>query len=277
MDLISKLEQIRERGEAAHMPHVYYGDPNMDFSKKLISTLSENGADIIEFGIPFSDPTADGPIFIAACERALNNGVTPPNCIEAIKNLRSKGLDLPIVVTSYYNILYVAGVERFLEQLKDAGAQAIIVPNLPIEEAETLLYESQKTGIHPILQVTPTTTGERLKKICDASSGFIYVINVEGVTGVRNSLDKSTIKLIERVRRHTDTPILAGFGISRPIHAKLVVEAGADGAIAGSVYTRIYEKHILNPEQTLPQIKTLAKQIKQACNEGVEKRKHPIY
>jgi tryptophan synthase alpha chain len=277
MDLISKLEQIRERGEAVHMPHVYYGDPSMDFSKKLISTLSENGADIIEFGIPFSDPTADGPIFIAACERALNNGVTPPNCFEAIKDLRSRGLELPIVVTSYYNILYVAGVGRFLEELKDAGAQAIIVPNLPIEEAENLLYEAEKTGIHPILQVTPTTTGGRLKKICDASSGFIYVINVEGVTGVRDSLNKSTIKLIERVRSHTDTPVLAGFGISEPIHAKLVVEAGADGAIAGSVYTQIYEKYIENPEQALPEIKTLAKQIKKACNEGVEKRKHPIH
>jgi tryptophan synthase alpha chain len=274
MDLTSKLEEIREMGEAAHMPHVYYGDPSMGFSKKLIETLSENGADIIEFGVPFSDPTADGPIFIAACERALNNGVTPGNCIEAIKELRSKGLRLPIVVTSYYNILYVAGVGRFLEQLKKAGAQAIIVPNLPIEEAETLLDEAEKTGIHPILQVTPTTTGERLKKICDASRGFIYVINVEGVTGVRDSLNKSTIKLIERVRSHTDTPILAGFGISKPIHAKLVIEAGADGAIAGSVYTKIYEKHIKNPEKTLPQIKTLVNQIKQACNEGIANRKH---
>lgn len=277
MDLSSKLEEIRQKGEAAHMPHVYYGDPSIDFSKKLIETLSEHGADIIEFGIPFSDPTADGPIFIAACERALNNGVTPGNCIEAIKELRLKGLRLPIVVTSYYNILYVTGVGRFLEQLKEAGAQGIIVPNLPIEEAEILLDEAEKTGIHPILQVTPTTTGKRLKKICDASKGFIYVINVEGVTGVRESLNKSTIKLIKRVRSHTDTPILAGFGISKPIHARLVVEAGADGAIAGSVYTKIYEKHIENPEKALPKIKILVNQIKQACNEGIVNRKHTIF
>jgi tryptophan synthase alpha chain len=166
----------------------------------------------------------------------------------------------------------VAGVGRFLRRLRDAGAEAIIVPNLPIEEAETLLYEAEKTGIHAILQVTPTTTGERLKKICEASNGFIYVINVQGVTGVRDTLSQSTIKLIERLRSHTDTPILAGFGISKPAHARSVIEAGADGAIAGSVYTRIYEKYINEPDLALPEISRLANQMKKACNEGTLKR-----
>jgi tryptophan synthase alpha chain len=276
MELTRKLQQLREKGEGAHMPHVYYGDPSLEFSMRLISTLSENGADILEFGIPFSDPTADGPTFIAACERALENDVTPVKCIEAIRELKSRGFELPIVVTSYYNLLYVAGVGRFLKRLSDAGADAIIVPNLPIEEAETLLYEAERTGIHAILQVTPTTTGERLKKICEASSGFIYVINVQGVTGVRDTLSQSTIELIERVRSHTDTPILAGFGISKPAHARSVIEAGADGAIAGSVYTRIYERNLKNPEQALPEISKLANQIKQACKEGVINRKPPL-
>lgn len=271
MELASKLQELREKGEGAHMPHVYYGDPSMEFSRRLISTLSENGADILEFGIPFSDPTADGPTFIAACERALENHVTPTKCIDAIRELKSGGLELPIVVTSYYNILYVAGVGRFLRRLKDAGAEAIIIPNLPIEEADTLLYEAEKTGIHAILQVTPTTTGERLKKICEASSGFIYVINVQGVTGVRDTLSQSTIDLIKRVRSYTDTPILAGFGISKPAHARSVIEAGADGAIAGSVYTRIYEKYINEPDLALPEISRLAKRMKKACSEGTAK------
>ena len=272
MDLTKKLNQLRERGEGAHMPHVYYGDPTKSFSEKLIKTLASNGADIIEFGIPFSDPTADGPTFIAACERAINNKVTPVHCLDAIRGLRENGLEVPIVVTSYYNILYVAGVGWFLKQLKEAGAQAIIVPNLPIEEAETLLDEAKKTGIHPILQVTPTTTDDRLRKICDAASGFIYVINVEGVTGVRGTVHNATIKLVERVKSFTDTPILAGFGISKPEQAKAVVMAGADGAIAGSVYAKSYEKHLQDPEMALPDITELVYQIKQACREGYSER-----
>jgi tryptophan synthase alpha chain len=270
MDLIRKLEQSREREEGIHMPHVYYGDPTQEFSEKLVMTLSRSGADIIEFGIPFSDPTADGPTFIAACERALNKGVTPKLCIDAIKKLRQKGVKLPIIVTSYYNILYVAGVKRFLKEIKKAGGQGVIVPNLPIEEARTLLDAATSTGIHPILQVTPTTTGDRLRKICDASSGFIYVINVEGVTGARDKLHNSTIKLVERVRSLTDTPILAGFGVSNPKHARLLLEAGADGVIVGSIYARIYEKHLENPDRSLPQISRLAYEIKQACIEGVK-------
>jgi tryptophan synthase alpha chain len=272
MDLTQKLNQLREQGEGAHMPHVYYGDPTLEFSEKLIITLARNGADLIELGIPFSDPTADGPTFIAACERALINNVTPDKCLDAIRRLRETGFEIPIVVTSYYNILYVAGVGRFLNQVKEAGAQALIVPNLPIEEADIYLEEAGKVGIHPILQVTPTTTGERLRKICNVSSGFIYVINVEGVTGVRGSLHGSTLKLIERVRKITDTPILAGFGISKPEHAKTIVKAGADGAIAGSVYAKIYEKHIQEPERALPEITKLIHQIKLACKEGVNER-----
>jgi tryptophan synthase alpha chain len=272
MDLIKKLEQSRYQRKGVHMPHVYYGDPFPSFSDKLIMTLSKSGADLIEFGIPFSDPTADGPTFIAACERALNKGVTPITCLDTIKKLRQDGLDLPIIVTSYYNLLYVAGVREFLNKIREAGGQGVIVPNLPIEEAETLLDAAKRIGIHPILQVTPTTTRARLRKICDVSSGFIYVINVEGVTGVKESLHGSTLKLIKRVRSHTDIPLLAGFGISNPIHAKAIVKAGADGVIVGSIYAKIYEKHINEPYKALAQISSLAYQIKKACNEGIAER-----
>ncbi len=272
MDLTNKLEELKEKGEGAHMPHVYYGDPSTEFSDRLIRTMVDNGADIIELGIPFSDPTADGPTFIAACERALSNNITPLKCLEGIKKLRSDGIRQPIVVTSYYNILYVSGVGKFLKEIKEAGAQAIIVPNLPIEEAATLIQESSSLGIHPIFQVTPTTTGERLTKICEASSGFIYVINVEGVTGIRNRVNNSTLKLIKSVRSHTDTPILAGFGISKPEHAKALVKAGADGVIVGSMYASLYEKHIHDPYNSLPQISELVRQIKISCIEGVAER-----
>ena len=130
MNLEEKFQELKNKGEGAHMPHVYYGDPNEDFSFKLLETLTKNGADIIEFGIPFSDPTADGPTFQAACERALENGTTPTKCIQGIKKLRASGIENPIVVTTYYNIPYVVGVGKFLSKIKTAGAQAIIVPNV---------------------------------------------------------------------------------------------------------------------------------------------------
>ena len=273
MRLEDKFKELKNKREGAHMPHVYYGDPHEEFSVKLLETMVENGADILEFGIPFSDPTADGATFQAVCERALESGTTPNKCIEGIKKLRAKGIDNPIVVTTYYNIPYVMGVGRFLSKIKDAGAQAIIVPNVPVEEADVLIAEGKKNEIHPIFQVAPTTTDERLKKISDIASGFLYVIGVEGVTGVRESLGDSTLKLVERVRKHTDMPLLAGFGISTRQQASNVVAAGADGAIAGSVYARVYEKNLQTPEEKLPEIASLVKQIKQGCIEGYKQRK----
>ena len=273
MNLEDKFRELQTKGMGAHMPHVYYGDPHEEFSLQLLETLAENGADILEFGIPFSDPTADGPTFQAVCERALENGMTPGRCIEGIRKLRTKGIENPIVVTTYYNIPYIKGVGEFLKEIKEAGAQAIIVPNVPVEEADVLLTEGKKSGIHPIFQIAPTTTEERLKKITDAASGFLYIIGVEGVTGVRERIGDSTLKLVERVRRHTDMPLLAGFGISTRKQAAAVVSAGADGAIAGSVYARVYEKNLENPEETLPEIAGLVGQIKQGCIEGYKQRR----
>jgi tryptophan synthase alpha chain len=272
MNLEDKFQELKSRGEGAHMPHVYFGDPHEEFSLKLIETLVENGADILEFGIPFSDPTADGPTFQAVCERALENGVTPAKCIQGIKKLRDRGVENPIVVTTYYNIPYVAGVGTFLNRIRDAGAQAIIVPNVPVEESDVLLAEGKRSGIHIIFQVAPTTTEDRLKKIADIASGFLYIINVEGVTGARESMADSTLKLVKRVRRHTDMPLLAGFGISNRQQASNVVAAGADGAIAGSCYAKIYEKSLETPEETLPQVADLVGRIKQGCIEGYRRR-----
>ena len=272
MNLEDKFQELKSKGEGAHMPHVYFGDPHEEFSLRLIETLVENGADILEFGIPFSDPTADGPTFQAVCERALENGVTPSKCIQGIKKLRESGVENPIVVTTYYNIPYVAGVGTFLNRIREAGAQAIIVPNVPVEEADVLLAEGKKSGVHTIFQIAPTTTEDRLKKIADIASGFLYIINVEGVTGVRESLADSTLKLVKRVRRHTDMPLLAGFGISNRQQASNVVAAGADGAIAGSCYAKIYEKNLEEPEEKLPEIADLVGQIKQGCIEGYRRR-----
>jgi tryptophan synthase alpha chain len=272
MDLEEKLRELRGRGEGALMPHIYYGDPDPAFSRKLIGIFSENGADIIELGIPFSDPTADGPTFQAACERALRGGTTPRDCIAGLKRLREDGLETPVVVTTYYNIPYVMGVGTFLEGIGAAGAQGVIVPNLPFEEAAPLIKEAQRHGIHVILQVAPTTTEGRLRNIAEAASGFIYVMNVEGVTGTRQRLQESTPTLIERVRRHTDLPLLVGFGISNREQAASVVAAEADGVVSGSAFAKIYEENIDDPGKSLLKISTLIRDLKAGCIEGYRMR-----
>ena len=247
------------------MAHVYYGDPNEDFSLKLIETLAENGADIIEFGIPFSDPIADGATFQAACERALKAGVTPVKCTEGIKRLRAEGLNTPMIVTTYFNIPYVMGFEKFLNKIKGAGAQGILIPDLPVEEAKPLMKIARKRRLHLILQVAPTTSQERLKKLLKSSSGFVYLIGLEGVTGSKLKSQESALKLIKAVREKTSIPIMVGFGISKREHAEAIVSAGADGVVVGSAYTRIYSKNLKDPFRKLPEIAKLAREIKLGC------------
>jgi len=247
------------------MAHVYYGDPHEEFSLRLIETLADNGADIIEFGIPFSDPIADGATFQAACERALKAGITPAKCIEGIKRLRSEGLETPIVVTTYFNIPYVMGFERFLDRIAAAGAQAILIPDLPVEEAEPFMGMTRKRGLHMILQVTPTTSPERLQRIAAKASGFIYLIGLEGVTGSKLKSWKTVFQLIRRVKEKTDKPVLVGFGVSKGEHAQALVAAGANGVVVGTAYAKIYTTSLDNPHETLPEIAKLAHEIKLGC------------
>jgi tryptophan synthase alpha chain len=273
MNLEDKFQELKRRKEGVHMAHVYYGDPSEEFSIKLIRTLAGNGADVIEFGIPFSDPIADGATFQAACERALKAGVTPAKCIESIRRLRAEGFKAPIVVTTYFNIPYLMGFDKFLDNVRAAGAQAILIPDLPVEEAAPFMEMTRKRRLHMILQVALTTSPERLERILAEASGFIYLIGLEGVTGSKLKIQKGTMKLIEKVKRKTDEPILVGFGISSGEHAEALVTAGADGVVVGSAYTRIYSKNLENCFQKLPEIAKLASEIKLGCINGYRNRR----
>ncbi|MEM2911909.1 MAG: tryptophan synthase subunit alpha [Candidatus Bathyarchaeia archaeon] len=272
MDLEEKFQELKRRREGAHMAHVYYGDPNEEFSIKLIETLAENGADIIEFGIPFSDPVADGAVFQASCERALKGGITPAKCIEGIRRLRTSGLKVPLVVTTYFNIPYVMGLENFMEKVRDADAQAVLIPDLPLEEAEPLMRLADKAELPLILQVAPTTSKERLKKILENASGFVYLIGVEGVTGAKLENPHYTLKLIKTVKEKTNIPVMVGFGVSKREHAEAIVTAGADGVVVGSAYARIYADNLENSFKTLPKIAELAREIKLGCINGYRNR-----
>lgn len=272
MSLEGKFEELAGCKMGAHMAHVYYGDPNEEFSMGLIETLAGSGADIIEFGIPFSDPIADGAVFQAACERALKAGVTPAKCIRGIERLRAGGLEAPIVVTTYFNIPYVMGFERFLDKVKAAGAQAVLVPDLPIEEAKPFMEMAGKRKLFMILQVSPTTSPDRLGRILAEASGFIYIIGLEGVTGSRLKSQKATAKLIRGVKERTNKPVMVGFGISKAEHAEALVAAGADGVVVGSAYARIYSESLDDPFKRLPEIAKLAREIKLGCIRGYAKR-----
>jgi tryptophan synthase alpha chain len=272
MSLESKFEDLKKRREGAHMAHVYYGDPNEEFSLKLIKTLAENGADIIEFGIPFSDPIADGAVFQEACQRALSGGITPTKCIDGIKRLRAEGLEIPIVVTTYFNIPYVMGFEEFLNMVRNAGAQGVLFPDLPLEEAKPLKSLIAKARLNLVLQVAPTTSPERLKQILEEASGFIYLISVEGVTGAKLKAQSLTVRLIKTIKKLSTIPIMVGFGVSKKEHAETLVAAGADGVVVGSAYARIYSKNLKDPFQTLDEVAKLAREIKSGCVEGYRKR-----
>jgi tryptophan synthase alpha chain len=265
MVLEEYIGEIIGRGEGVHMPHIYYGDPSQDFSIELLKVLARSGGDLLEVGIPFSDPVADGGVFQRVCWRALEGGVTPRDCINGVRRLRGMGVMNPIVLTTYYNIPYVFGLERFMEEISVAGVQGLIVPDAPMEESDQLISEGSRHGIDVILQVAPTTSDERLKRIVDMASGFIYVINVEGVTGSREIVQESTIWLVKRVRRHTDLPVLAGFGVSTAEHARALMEAEADGVVAGSVYAGIYESRLDAPMDALPLIADKARELKNGC------------
>ncbi|MEM2339239.1 MAG: tryptophan synthase subunit alpha, partial [Nitrososphaerales archaeon] len=271
MDLINeKFLELRDRKEGAHIAHIYYGDPNEEFSIKLVEILVKNGVDMIEFGIPFSDPIADGPIFQASCERALNAGITPIKCINGIKKL--KDLKIPIIVTTYFNIPYVIGFEKFLEMIKETGAEGILIPDLPLEEAEPYLKMIREKDLHLILQVAPTTSNERLKRILMNASGFIYLISLEGVTGSKLRINPSILKLIKDIKAQSTIPIIVGFGISKKEHAEIIIANGADGIAIGSAYARIYSKDLKNPYRKLFEIAKLAREIKIGCINGYRKR-----
>jgi tryptophan synthase alpha chain len=211
-------------------------------------------------------------VFQETYRRALNSGITPAKCIEGIKKLRDEGLEAPIVVTTYFNIPYVMGFERFLNKIKNAGAQGVLFPDLPLEEAKPLKGLISKSGLKLILQAAPTTSFERLRQILAETSGFIYLISVEGVTGARLKAQTSTFRLVKAVRELSTTPIMVGFGVSRREHAEALIAMGADGVAVGSAYARIYSENLETPFQKLDEIAKLAREIKSGCVEGYRKR-----
>ncbi|TAN38588.1 MAG: tryptophan synthase subunit alpha, partial [Candidatus Methanoperedens sp.] len=225
-------------------------------TKEYVTALVRGGADIIELGLPFSDPTADGPTIQAGIERALDGGMTPDVYFKTVGSLR---VHIPLVVMTYYNIIFKRGLEKFVKDCAASGISGIIVPDLPPEESGELAGFCRKHDVDLIFLVAPTTTGERIKRILAEGKGFIYLVARLGVTGARADVAGSTSELIKRVK--TATPKVVGFGISNGKQASEIIRAGADGVIVGSAFVDI----IASGNDVPARLEALARELKGAA------------
>ena len=216
------------------------GDPDIETTEKLIIAMAESGVDLIEIGIPFSDPVAEGIVIQEADERALAGGCTTDKLFDMVKRVREKTA-IPLLFMSYVNPIFVYGTERFMEQCKSCGIDGVIVPDLPYEERDELEIECKKYGIAQISLIAPTS-GERIENIAKNSEGFIYCVSSLGVTGERGEIDTSIADMIGRIKKISDTPCAVGFGISTPDQAKQMASI-SDGVIVGSAIVKIIAEH----------------------------------
>jgi tryptophan synthase alpha chain len=213
------------------MPYFPLGYPDLDTSIDVIETLAKNGADLIEVGLSFSDPLADGPVIQQATQVALEKGITVKKSLEAVKELRKRGVTIPLILMGYFNPMLAYGLEKFIHDAREAGADGFIIPDLPMEEAEE--FQSINGDLPLIQMLAPTSPDERMEAIARNAKGFIYLVSVTGVTGERREISNDLGNLIARVRAHTSAPVCVGFGIGTPEQAKQV-GALADGVIVGS-------------------------------------------
>jgi tryptophan synthase alpha chain len=233
-----RFEQLKAQGRCALMPFLVAGDPDLDQTRSALLALQAAGADLIELGIPYSDPLADGPVIQAAAARALAADTTPGKVLEMLRSLQGE-LTIPVILFTYSNPLLNRGMERFCQEAARAGAAGLVVPDLPLEEAEKLSAIAAGHGLDLVLLVAPTTPPERMGRIVDASRGFTYLVSVTGVTGVRSRIENRVEGLVRQLKALGPTPVAVGFGISGPEQARQVRDWGADGAIVGSALVKV--------------------------------------
>lgn len=251
---MGKYQDLFKRlNRTALIPFFVIGDPTEEVSLELVKTAIDAGADVLELGIPFSDPVADGPTIQKADIRAMEAGMTPRKAIDFIKKVTDYK-PLPIGLLVYYNLIYQYGVETFFTDFKAAGGTSVLIADLTVDDADEIAPAAKAAGLETVFMVTPNTTEDRIEKIADQTTGFIYTVSLMGITGARSGLSDQVKPLIARLKKHTDKPICVGFGISTPEHAKEVASAGADGVIIGSRIVRVIEENLGNESAMKAQI-----------------------
>lgn len=231
--ITEKFDDLKKENRGGFIPFIVAGDPDLKTTQKLILEIAEKGADVIELGVPFSDPVADGVTIQASAERALRNDFGVKEILNLVAAVRTQGCETPVILFSYFNPILQFGLENFAEQAKESGVDGVLITDLIPEEADAFRKILNDKSLNLILLAAPTSSDERLKKICEKASGFIYAVSRAGVTGARNEMSGDAKNLVTRIRKFTDLPIAVGFGIS---NAEQVAETQkyADAAVVGS-------------------------------------------
>ncbi|MCK4742782.1 MAG: tryptophan synthase subunit alpha [Sulfuriflexus sp.] len=264
-----KFKSLRETGRKALIPYVTAGDPVAAVTVPLMHDMVKAGADIIELGVPFSDPMADGPVIQKASERALVHGISLHDVFAMVKEFREKDNETPVVLMGYLNPIEVMGYASFAKQAGTAGVDGVLTVDLPPEEGSEFVAELAKYELDPIFLIAPTTTDARIKKLCSAASGFVYYVSVKGVTGAATLDAGAVADKMTAIRKHTDMPVGVGFGI-KDAESAANVGAVADAVVVGSVLVNQADLNQDNPEAVSPAICTILTDIRQALDKLVK-------
>jgi tryptophan synthase alpha chain len=257
------FSELKEQSRTALIPFFVLGDPDFDTSLAIIKASIDAGADILELGIPFSDPIADGPTIQKADIRALRAGMNVTKALELIRQVKQYK-DIPIGLLMYYNLVYQYRVEKFFKDFHEAGVNSVLIADLSIDDADEIIGPAASAGLDTVFMVTPVTAPERTKLIASKTTGFIYTVSVLGVTGSREKLSDMVEGLVVKLKELTSVPICVGFGISTPEHAVAVAKAGADGVIIGSKIVGLIEKNLGDTGKIVAEVSALLSNVKNA-------------
>ena len=263
MRIRNKFKELKDKKKAALDTYITAGDPSIKVTPDLVFKLEESGADLIELGVPFSDPMADGPTIQLASERALHSGTTLNSVLDAVTRVRKRS-QIPILLFGYYNPFLSYGIERLSKDARDVGVDGLLIVDLPPEEAEEVRIHTDKAGIDLVFLLAPTSTTERIKLVAEHAGGFVYLVSVTGVTGARPEMDYSLEPLVREIRKHTGLPVGIGFGVSNPNQARKIAKF-ADAVIVGSAIVKIVEKHSGNGKGLLEDVGEFVKGLSEAC------------
>ncbi len=251
---------------AALIPFFVIGDPGYDAGLAIVKDAIDAGADILELGISFSDPIADGPTIQKADIRAAKAGMNMQKALRFIREIKDYR-DIPIGLLIYYNLIYQYPAEKFFADAAKAGVNSVLIADMTINDADEVTHMAKQAGLDTVFMVTPNTSDSRIKEITERITGFVYTVSVLGVTGSRDRLSSTVGDLIARIKAVTNIPVCVGFGISSPDHAKTVAQAGADGVIIGSKIVSMIEKNLDNPQKAREDISGFIKQLRKALEE----------
>lgn len=239
-----KFKELRQKREKAFIAYICAGDPSLSVTKKMVFALQDAGVDLIELGIPFSDPLADGPTIQRASERSLKNRTNLKGIFSLSNSVKNK-LDIPIALMGYFNPIYRYGIEKFSKDAKRAGISGVIVPDLPPEEADGFMRSAKKYGLATIFLLAPTSTNERIRLVGNKSQGFIYYVSLTGTTGERKTLPRDIAGGVARIRKFTKKPVCVGFGVSTEKQVR-DISRFADGVVVGSAIVSVVERNLRN-------------------------------